>query len=394
MDRVHIVAPDLYETKGYTHAVKVGNVLYTSGIVARDKDGQVVGKGDFAAQARQVYRNLESILRAAGATWNDVAKYNAYLVRPEDRQEAREIHFQHLPYYQRAGATIVTPLLDPDLLIEVDLIAHIGSPKHCITNVPDTFVPVGSPYAVKVGDTIYITGQQPIAGGQPLFKSGRLGSAAAYETQVIGKGDIKAQTNAVFKNFDAILKASGASWDNVVWAHGYVTRDDVLEEMRSVRYGYMKMGQVAQTSVVCGLVGPDWLIESELIASLAPRQSFTVPGVSVSSGVAHAVKAGNTIYVQGQVGRDPQDKTVGAGDIEAQAGQVYRNLDNILKGAGSSWKDVVRIKTYLTDRSLIPAIRRVRDRYLEDGSYASTTVIAGFFKPEYMLEVEAVAVTG
>ena len=73
---------------------------------------------------------------------------------------------------------------------------------------------------------------------------------------------------------------------------------------RDVRYRYHRPGQVAATSVVCGLVGPEWMIESEIIASMAPRESFTVPGVSVSPGVAHAVRAGNTLYVQGQVGKE------------------------------------------------------------------------------------------
>ena len=124
---------------------------------------------------------------------------------------------------------------------------------------------------------------------------------------------------------------------------------------------------------------------------MAPRESFTVPGVSVSPGVAHAVRAGNTLYVQGQVGRNSQDETVGAGDFDAQAAQVYKNLDDILRGVGVSWDKVVRIKSYLVDRAHGPAVRRVRDRYLKPGAYTSTTVVAGFFKPEYMLEVEAVA---
>lgn len=390
-----IVAPDIYSTEAlkFAHGIKAGNVLYTSGITARDPSGALVGRGDIEAQAHQVYQNLEAILKQSGATWNDVVKYNAYLAKPDDRQAAREVHFQYLPYYQRAGATISTPLLDPELLIEVDLIAYINTPKVCVTNVPDTFVPLGSPHSVRVGETIYITGQQPIAGRQPVLKKGQLGNVATHESEVIGKGDFIAQAEAVHSNFDKILKANGADWPNVVWSHGYVTQQDVLEDMRKVRYKYYEKQQVAATSVVCNLVGPDWMIESEIIASLAPRQSYTIPGVSVSPGVAHAVKTGNTIYVQGQVGRNPQDQTVGADNFEQQAKQVYQNLDNILRGVGSSWNDVVRIKTYLTDRINGPSVRRVRDNYLKPGTYTSTTVVSGFFKPEYMLEVEAVAIT-
>ena len=394
MTKEQITAPGIYSTEAlkFAHGIKAGNVLYTSGIVARGPDGEIVGKGDVEAQAHQVYQNLEAILATAGATWNDVVKYNTYLANPEDRQKAREVHFQYLPYYQRAGATVSMPLLLSDLLIEVDLIAYIGQPKFSLSNVPDTFVPLGSPHSVRVGDTIYVTGQQPIAGKQPVLSGGKLGNVASHEAETIGKGDFAAQTEAVYKNFDNILKANGADWTNVVWSHGYVTRHDVINAYRDVRYRYHRPGQVAATSVVCGLVGPEWMIESEIIASMAERESFTVPGVSVSPGVAHAVRAGNTLYVQGQVGRNSQDETVGAGDFDTQAAQVYKNLDDILKRVGVSWDKVVRIKSYLVDRAHGPAVRRVRDRYLKPGAYTSTTVVAGFFKPEYMLEVEAVAI--
>ena len=394
MKKEQITAPGIYSTEAlkFAHGVRVGNVLYTSGIIARGPDNEIVGKGDVEAQAHQVYQNIEAILSAGGATWNDVVKYNCYLANPEDRQKARQVHFQYLPYYQRAGATVGMPLLDSDLLIEVDVIAYIGQPKHCISNVPDTFVPLGSPHSVRVGDTIYVTGQQPIAGKQPVLSGGQLGNVASHEAEVIGVGDFGAQAEAVYTNFDNILKANGADWDNVVWSHGYVTRHDIIDEYRDVRYRYHRPGQVAATSVVCSLVGAEWQIEAEIIASMAPRESFTVPGVSVSAGVAHAVRAGNTLYVQGQVARNSDNEPVGVDDFEVQAAQAYKNIDDILRGAGATWDNVVRIKTYLIDRKHGPAVRRERDRYLKPGAYTSTTVVAGFFKPEYMLEVEAVAI--
>ena len=394
MNKEQITARGIYSTEAlkFAHGIRVGNVLYTSGIVARGPGGELVGKGDVEAQAHQVYQNIEGILAAGGATWNDVVKYNCYLANPEDRQKARQVHFQYLPYYQRAGATVGMPLLDSELLIEVDVIAYIGQAKHCVSNVPDTFVPLGSPHSVRVGDTIYVTGQQPIAGKQPVLSGGQLGNVASHEAEVIGVGDFRTQTEAVYNNFDNILKANGVSWDNVVWSHGYVTRHDIIDEYRDVRYSYHRPGQVAATSVVCSLVGEEWQIEAEIIASTAPRESFTVPGVSVSPGVSHAVRAGNTLYVQGQVARNSDNEPVGVGDFDTQAAQAYENLDNILRGAGATWDNVVRIKTYLIDRQYGPAVRRVRDRYLKPGAYTSTTVVAGFFKPEYMLEVEAVAI--
>ena len=55
-------------------------VIYVSGQVPLDRDGQLIGEGDLAAQARQVFENLQAALDAAGATWADVVKLNYYLV--------------------------------------------------------------------------------------------------------------------------------------------------------------------------------------------------------------------------------------------------------------------------------------------------------------------------
>src|SRR5690606_25414725 len=58
--------------------VSSGRFLHTAGITARDRDGEIVGVGDVAAQTRQCYENLGDILEAAGADWGDVIKYTTY----------------------------------------------------------------------------------------------------------------------------------------------------------------------------------------------------------------------------------------------------------------------------------------------------------------------------
>ena len=135
----------------------------------------------------------------------------------------------------------------------------------------------------------------------------------------------------------------------------------LLTSTGDVRYRYHRPGQVAATSVVCSLVGEEWQIEAEIIASMAPRESFMVPGVSVSPGVAHAVRAGNTLYVQGQVARKFQIMSLWASTtLRCRPRRLTRNIDDILRGAGATWDNVVRIKTYLIDRKHGPAVRRER----------------------------------
>ena len=64
----------VHEPTGYSHAARAGNLLYISGQVAVSPDGQVVGKGDIAAQARQVFSNLRAVLKDQGADLGRVFK--------------------------------------------------------------------------------------------------------------------------------------------------------------------------------------------------------------------------------------------------------------------------------------------------------------------------------
>ena len=109
------------------HAMKVGNTIYVSGQVSRDKDGNTVGKGDFAAQAEQVYSNVQTVLAGAGATMQDVVKMNTYLTRQQDLQTNWEIRKRYYTGEPPAATLVfVSALADPDLLIEVEVIAVTG----------------------------------------------------------------------------------------------------------------------------------------------------------------------------------------------------------------------------------------------------------------------------
>jgi enamine deaminase RidA (YjgF/YER057c/UK114 family) len=117
-------------------------------------------------------------------------------------------------------------------------------------------------------------------------------------------------------------------------------------------------------------------------------------GLAVPPTYTHVVKAGNTIYIAGQVAQDEQGRLVGAGDFIAQANQVFGNLGKALAAAGASFGDVVKTTVYVTDPRYREALRDVRDRYLDSSALPASTlvVVAGLALPEYLLEIEAVAV--
>ena len=111
---------------GYSHVAEVssGRTIYIAGQVAFDKSGSVVGKGDFAAQATQVFENLKLALAAVGATFDNVVKVNTYVTDMSQIQTLREIRAKY--YGQNAPASTlveIRSLANPDLMIEIEAIA-------------------------------------------------------------------------------------------------------------------------------------------------------------------------------------------------------------------------------------------------------------------------------
>ncbi len=114
------------------------------------------------------------------------------------------------------------------------------------------------------------------------------------------------------------------------------------------------------------------------------------------AGYSHVVEArgGRTLYVAGQIAVDGDGKLVGAGDFRAQIKRVFANLNSRLAEAGASFKDVVKLNYYLTDASDLQALRETRDGFInKDAPPASTLVVVKqLVRPEYLCEVEAIAV--
>jgi 2-iminobutanoate/2-iminopropanoate deaminase len=103
----------------YSHVVTVsgsGKIVYTAGQLARDIDGNCVGKGDMRAQMEQAFQNLDRCLKAAGATWADVVKTNTFVTDFDEFQKCADIRMRYLgvatPTSTTVGVTRLAGLYD------------------------------------------------------------------------------------------------------------------------------------------------------------------------------------------------------------------------------------------------------------------------------------------
>ncbi|NKX56673.1 RidA family protein [Arthrobacter mobilis] len=124
--RKEITAPQVPLGRHYSHAVRSGNMVYTTGQVPVDANGKTVGD-DIVTQAGQVFENLASILDAAGAGFDDVVKTTMYVTNIEDVALLSDLRSEVFGDTKPASVGIQVPRLwDPQHLIEIEVIAQVN----------------------------------------------------------------------------------------------------------------------------------------------------------------------------------------------------------------------------------------------------------------------------
>lgn len=80
---------------------------------------------------------------------------------------------------------------------------------------------------------------------------------------------------------------------------------------------------------------------------------------------SQAIKAGNTVYLSGQIPLDPQTMNLVSDDFEAQTVQVFENLKAVIEAAGGSFQDVVKLNIFLTDLAHFAKVNEIMGRYFQ-----------------------------
>jgi enamine deaminase RidA (YjgF/YER057c/UK114 family) len=127
----HVNPRGLVKPTGYTHLVIApdGRTVYIAGQVALDSTGKVVGAGDFAAQAEQVFRNLEHALASVGGSMADLVKTTTFVTDIKYLPGLRAARTRYLADIRPPANTLVavTSLARAELLIEIEGVAVLGS---------------------------------------------------------------------------------------------------------------------------------------------------------------------------------------------------------------------------------------------------------------------------
>jgi enamine deaminase RidA (YjgF/YER057c/UK114 family) len=234
----------------YSYAIKTGNTLFLSGLIARNGKDNTPIKGDMATQTKAVLDNGAAVLKAAGFAYSDVVASRIYISDQAAFQDMNKAYQSYFPTDPPARATVKALLTSPDYIVEITMVAvknggHTAFTTPTADGKPGTKNPNLSA-AIKAGNRLYI--------------AGITGNTAD------NKGDVKAQTAGVVARVGRTLKAAGYDWKDVVDAVVYLPDLTKFNDMNaSYREVYSK-DLPARATVGAGLMGADAAVEIMLTA--------------------------------------------------------------------------------------------------------------------------------
>lgn len=107
---------------GYSRAVKIGNQIFVSGTTATGENGEIVGIDDIYKQAEQIFKNIETALKKAGSSLDDIVKTRTYVTNIDDWKKVGKVHSKFLGKVKPAATMVeVSRLISPEILVEIEV---------------------------------------------------------------------------------------------------------------------------------------------------------------------------------------------------------------------------------------------------------------------------------
>lgn len=384
----------------FSPAVRFGRWVFVSGLLATDfRTGlapevrgnpgvPLAGEHQVIREARYIFRNLETVLAAAGTDVSNGVRLQQF---PTSRAAMDPYHVERREFIKppRPASTSVevTGLAVPECSIEVEVVAIVpeaGFEKEPITTdrIPQ---PLGGyTPAIRAGDFVFVAGQIPSD-----LTTG-LAPEARVDPNFWEGSEIDRQARYTLRNLQHTLEAAGSSLANVVKAQVYLTDVNDLPRLDRVWREHFPQAPPARTIVpVAALAVLGARIEVDLVALVdggktrkevvstdrAPRPLFHQ---------SQAVRAGDLLFLSGLLGADENGLVESARvnplhpymvcSPEAQMREIMRQAAAICEAAGTDLRHGVKLQTYHADQRDSYMTGVARRPCFPDGQPATTTL--------------------
>ncbi len=377
----------LEATAHYSRAVRVGDTVLQAGTTAIDRDGNVRGVGDIAAQVDTIMAIAEWSMGKAGGRLEDVVRSRIYVtdIAVAD-QAARAIAKRFRDARPASTLVQVSALARPEQLIEIELDAVDGaggSAKRISSgrSIEDQYA---YSRAVRVGERVFISGS----------------TALNARGTVDGPGDLYRQTRSTLDTIFAALAEAGGTPADLVYTKSFFS--DLSRMADYTRAWLEAFGDVRPTSTTLGipaLLRQEMLIEIEaeaiIGASKIRRDIYTQREREKPRGYARVVEVGDRVYMSGCTDLNAAGEVQAANDWAAQYDHALETVRWSLEQVGATLDDVVRRQTFTVDRAQVNRSYGQGPAYFAGSRPASMGCrIAGLARPGLLVEVEVLARKG
>jgi enamine deaminase RidA (YjgF/YER057c/UK114 family) len=339
--------------------------------------------------------NVKTLMEMAGGSIADVVKQVVYVTDRSHRAAVYPVMLEaYGGRYPCSTGLVVKGLARPELLVEIDVWAFIddANDRKQLVRAHDV-APAGMP-GTRSG-----VGAQCSRAGNVVFLQGEVGWPV--DGELMGIGDPAAQARQAMENVDTLMGMAGGSLADVVRAtYSTPEREHRRTAYPVIREGFGGTVPSGTGLIVEGLARPEMLIEIDAwgwidspgAAKRIVRTHDLAPaGMLGNAGqAAQCCRAGNWVFVQGQVGWTLDAEPVAVGDPAGQARQALENITALMEMAGGTLSDVARVVVYVTDREVREAAYPVIRQYFGDLWPCGTGVmVKGLARPEFLVEIDA-----
>ena len=369
-----------YSRYSFSLGVSFRGSLYLSGHTASEFDAKVehiVVNGDISQQVRTAYRKIEAILAAARYTFSDVVRVVEYL-NPYGIKHYDEVSSVRQEVLGACNPTVntvpVRSLLRNDAFIEIEITASTGGRKEREIDEKEDIGTSGLIFLPTITST-------------------------DHSGDIVGLGDIVAQTEAIMVRAQKMLADLGLSLNDIVKTVDYITPSALgaYRNTKNVRRAYLGPVYPAAAGIVMPrLFHRDALVQYDFIASRSAKKVIN-PGWLRYDKLTYnpGILTEDLLFLSGQgaINLDTEEVECKE-DVVAQAEFIYNNILSVVEAAGGNSGNIIKTVEYVVPNALqnYKGVGRVRSKVFCEPYPASTGIVCeSLLRPEMLLEVDSLA---